>query len=91
MAGASSGPDSTKVVHTFAKKRGEKVQVSVDVFKGRKMLNIRTYYLPEHAPDESDQHWLPAKQGIALAAEKLDDLEAAVKALRAEIGGTPKV
>ncbi len=52
----------------FEKNSKEEVRVSVDDFRGRKIINIRVYYRNE-AGD-----WLPGKQGVALSVDRYRNL-----------------
>ena len=52
----------------FEKNSKEEVRVSVDDFRGRKIINIRVYYRNEAG------EWLPGKQGVALAIERYRNL-----------------
>lgn len=60
------------VVGKFEKNSREEVWVSVDEFRGRKIINIRVHYRAESG------EWLPGKQGIAMAADRYRDLAEAV-------------
>jgi len=61
-----------EVIAKFEKNSREEVWVSVDDFRGRKIINIRVYYRSETGG------WLPGKQGVALAVERYRDLAEAV-------------
>jgi len=60
------------VIAKFEKNSKEEVRVSVDEFRGRKIINIRVYYRSEAG------EWLPGKQGVALAVDRYRDLADAV-------------
>lgn len=63
-----------EVVATFEKNSREEVRISVDEFRGRKIINMRVFYRSESGS------WLPGKQGIAIGADRYRDLaEALVK------------
>lgn len=62
----------SELVAKFEKNSKEEVRVSVDEFRGRKIINIRVYYR-----DPSGQ-WLPGKQGVALSVDRYRDLADAV-------------
>ncbi|RIK74179.1 MAG: hypothetical protein DCC67_16910 [Planctomycetota bacterium] len=64
-------PVSERIV-SFEKNSKEEVRVSVDEFRGRKIINIRVYYRNDAG------QWLPGKQGIALALDRYRDLADAV-------------
>jgi hypothetical protein len=61
-----------EVVAKFEKNSREEVWVSVDDFRGRKIINIRVHYRSETG------EWRPGKQGVALAVERYRDLAEAV-------------
>jgi hypothetical protein len=60
------------VVAKFEKNSREEVWVSVDDFRGRKIINMRVHYRSETG------QWLPGKQGIALSVDRYRDLAEAV-------------
>lgn len=60
----------------FEKNSREQVRISIDDFKGRKLINIRVWY---HNAD-LDQ-WLPGKQGMTLALDKFEAFQAGMVAL----------
>ena len=70
------------VVAKFEKNSREEVWLSVDDFRGRKIINLRVHYRGETG------EWLPGKQGIALSVERYRDLAEAIlhlgEKLRAE-------
>ena len=63
-----------EVVASFEKNSREEVRISVDDFRGRKIINIRVYYRSESGT------WAPGKQGLAISVERYRDLaEATLK------------
>jgi hypothetical protein len=64
--------DSSQLVAQFEKNSKEEVRVSIDDFRGRKIINIRVYYRSDSG------QWLPGKQGLALAVDRYRDLADAV-------------
>jgi hypothetical protein len=64
--------DSSQLVAQFEKNFKEEVRVSIDDFRGRKIINIRVYYRSDSG------QWLPGKQGLALAVDRYRDLADAV-------------
>jgi hypothetical protein len=63
---------SSDVVAKFEKNSREEVWVSVDDFRGRKIINIRVHYKSETG------QWLPGKQGLAVSVDRYRDLAAAI-------------
>lgn len=70
-----TAPDD-KVVHEFENGR-QWIRASVSQFRGRVYADIRLWYEPE--PGAALK---PTQKGIAILEENLDELEAAVAALR---------
>jgi hypothetical protein len=64
--------DSSQLVAQFEKNAKEEVRVSIDDFRGRKIINMRVYYR-----SDSGQR-LPGKQGLALAVDRYRDLADAI-------------
>lgn len=62
----------SKELAVFKKNDREQVKILVSDFRGRRILNIRVFYL-----DQSGD-WLPSKKGLAIALEKLPVLLAAL-------------
>lgn len=58
----------TEPIVKFEKNSKEEVRVSVDDFRGRKIMNIRVYYRNEAG------EWSPGKQGIALSVDRYREL-----------------
>jgi hypothetical protein len=63
---------SSDVVAKFEKNSREEVWVSVDDFRGRKIINIRVHYKSETG------QWLPGKQGLAVSVDRYRDLAGAI-------------
>jgi Transcriptional Coactivator p15 (PC4) len=68
MADAERG----EIIAKFEKNSREEVWISVDDFRGRKIINIRVHY----RSDTGD--WLPGKQGLALSVDRYRDLAEAI-------------
>lgn len=64
--------DRGEVVASFEKNSREEVRISVDDFRGRKIINIRVYYRGEGS------EWLPGKQGLAVSVDRYRDLAEAI-------------
>lgn len=78
MSETDSGGD---VVATFEKNSREEVRVSVDEFRGRKIINVRVYYRGDAG------QWLPGKQGFAIGVDRYRDLAEAVLKLGEKLRG----
>lgn len=61
-----------EVIARFEKNSREEVWVSVDDFRGRKIINIRVHYRSEGG------EWLPGRQGLAVGVDRYRDLAEAV-------------
>ena len=61
------------IVARFEKNSKEEVRISVEMFHGRRIINMRVYYR-----DRADDQWKPGRQGLALSADRFKDLAAAV-------------
>jgi hypothetical protein len=66
-----AGSPEGNVVARFEKNSKEEVRVSVDLFHGRQIINIRVFY-------RDGEQWKHGKQGIALSVERFKDLADAV-------------
>lgn len=66
-------------IATIAKGRGSEVRVSLNVFEGRRLIDVRTFV----ANDES-KALSPTKKGVALAVDRLGDLREALAKAEAE-------
>lgn len=64
--------EASQLVAQFEKNSKEEVRVSIDDFRGRKLINIRVYYRNDAG------QWLPGKQGLALGIDRYRDLADAV-------------
>jgi hypothetical protein len=60
------------VVARFEKNSREEVWVSIDDFRGKKIINLRVHYRSETG------EWLPGKQGLALSVDRYRELAEAV-------------
>ena len=63
---------STDVIAKFEKNSREEVWVSIDDFRGRKIINIRVHYRTETG------QWAPGKQGVARSVDRYRDLAEAI-------------
>jgi len=64
--------ESSHPVAQFEKNSREEVRVSIDDFRGTKIINIRVFYR------SATGEWLPGKQGIAMKADRYRDLASAI-------------
>jgi len=64
--------DRGEVIAKFEKNSREEVWVSLDDFRGRKIINIRVFYRAESGT------WMPGKQGLAVGVDRYRDLAEAV-------------
>lgn len=71
--------DSSQLVAQFEKNAKEEVRISIDDFRGRKIINMRVFYRSDNG------QWLPGKQGLALAVDRYRDLADAVLRLGEEL------
>ena len=68
-----------RTIYSFPKNALEEIRVSINVFKGRQYIDIRTYY------KGSDGEYHPSKKGVTLSPELLPDLQEAMKRLTEEL------
>lgn len=69
--------DSDRVLHRFKKNAFEEVRATITSYRGEEYASLRAYYEAEPGV------WRPTKKGLTLSLDLLDELEAAVKALKA--------
>jgi len=70
--------DNDQAVYKIPAKRGTQIFARVRDFKGKVLVDLRLFF-------EKEGEWFPTTKGIVLDAEQIGELEAAVKALRAEL------
>ncbi len=58
----------TEIIAEFEKNRTEKIKVSLSEFKGKKLVDIRIWYLND------DNEYAPSKKGVAISLELLPQL-----------------
>ena len=61
-----------KIIHQFKKNANETVMVKFSEFKGKKLIDIRVFYLSE------DGSWKPTAKGICLRRELISELKEAI-------------
>lgn len=64
-----------RLIHSFAKNALEEIRVSINIFRGKEYIDIRTYY----KGDDGEFH--PSKKGVTMSPELLPDLVEAVQKL----------
>jgi hypothetical protein len=74
--------DEAKAIYSFQRNAVEEVRASVTTFKGREYLDLRVYF-----KDDRGQ-WRPTKKGITVNVDLIDELVAAVEALRVAVDAT---
>lgn len=62
-------------VYEFQKSEEEKIIADVSEFKGRHLIDIRTFY-------QADGEWRPTKKGINIPLEKLSELETTLEKIK---------
>ena len=67
---------SNRVVHAFAKNAREDVRVSLSIYKGRSIIDLRVFYR------DGEGEMRPTPRGLSIDRELLPELESAVVALR---------
>lgn len=72
--------DSSQLVAHFAKNSREEVRISIDVFKGKKLVNMRVFYF-----NGDTDTYLPGKQGMAISVEKFDVLMTSLKLVQEQL------
>jgi len=64
--------ERSDVIAKFEKNSREEVWLSVDDFRGRKIINFRVHYRSESGG------WMPGKQGFAVSVDRYRDLAESV-------------
>jgi hypothetical protein len=77
--------DASILVAKFAKNATEEVRISLDEFKGKKLVNIRVWYTNSETGQKA-----PGKQGIALSVDKFEALMAGLKQMENKLASIPK-
>ena len=79
MARASEPADDGRIIAAFMKNSREMIRVRLSEFKGRELIDIRTWYTGE------DGEWRPSSKGVAFNSELFGELRAAVDKLGEEL------
>jgi hypothetical protein len=65
-----------KIIGEIKKNRGEKIVFSLGEFKGKKRIDIRTYFLGE---EEDSDTWKPTKKGINISLDQWQEFKELLK------------
>ncbi len=71
--------DESKLIGTIDRSDRERVQISVNEYKGRSYLDLRIFYTTD-----GGETWRPTQKGITVAPEHLDTLIDAVEESKKE-------
>ncbi len=63
------------IIGEIKKNRGEKIVFSLGEFKGKKRIDIRTYFVGE----EDSETWKPTKKGINISIEQWQEFKELIK------------
>lgn len=70
-----------QILTTVSRSDTERVQVSINEYRGKKYLDLRVYYTTDDGIN-----WNPTKKGVTFSPDKLADLKEAVIKAMAELG-----
>jgi hypothetical protein len=74
-----------KVVATIERARDtEQLRATLNEYKGSWYAHLRIYFR-----NDADE-WCPTRQGVSISADRFEELEAAVRALRKAIDEAPR-
>ena len=59
------------VIYEFQKNSFEKVMMELNNFRGKRLINVRVYYLADSKMDD----WKPSSKGIAMSLDLLPELK----------------
>jgi hypothetical protein len=79
MARASEPADDGRIIAEFMKNSRELIRVRLSAFKGRELIDIRTWYTGE------DGEWKPSSKGVAFNSELFGELRTAIDKLAEEL------
>lgn len=71
--------DESKLIGTIERSDRERVQISVNEYKGRSYLDLRIFYTTD-----GGETWRPTQKGVTIAPEHLDTLIDAVEESKKE-------
>ena len=64
------------IIGEIKKNRAEKVVISIGEFKGKKRIDIRTFFLGE---EEDSEVWKPTKKGINISLDQWQEFKELLK------------
>lgn len=79
MAQASQPADDGRIIAEFRKNSREIIRIRLSDFRGRELIDIRTWYQVE------DGEWRPSGKGVAFNSELFAELKTAVDKLGEEL------
>ncbi len=71
--------EEKNILATIPKGATERIEIAVSEFKGKKYLDLRTFY----TTDEGES-WLPTKKGITVSPDNLELLKDAIEQAMSE-------
>jgi len=66
--------DEPKIIATIPRSATEKLQISINEFKGKSYLDMRIFYTTDDGAT-----WLPTKKGVTCSPENIELLKDAVE------------
>ena len=66
--------DEKNLLATISRNDTERLEISINEFKGKKYLDLRTFY----TTDGGDS-WLPTKKGVTISPDNLELLKDAIE------------
>lgn len=79
MPRASETADDGRIIAEFQKNSREIIRIRLSEFKGRELIDIRTWYTGD------DGEWRPSSKGVAFNSELFHELKSAVEKLGDEL------
>ena len=73
----------SEVLAVIEKNASEEIQVALSQFKGRKLIDVRTWLRPLHQGDQAT----PTRKGVTVRPDQIDELIAALDQARDTNGG----
>ena len=66
--------EEKNLLTTIPRSATERIEVSINEFKGKKYLDLRTFYTTDDG-----ESWLPTKKGITISPDNLELLKDAIE------------